>query len=414
MIGQKLSHYLIIEQIGAGGMGVVYRAHDEQLDRDVAIKVLPPRTLGDETPRRRFRQEALSLAKLNHPNIATVHEFNSQDGTDFLVTEYIPGITLNHKIAGGPLPAEETIALGLQLAQGLAAAHEQGIVHRDLKPSNLRLTSDGRLKILDFGLARLMPHASDLGVTATLTQSREVTGTLPYMAPEQLRGEPADARTDLWAAGAVLYEMATGKRPFQGDTNPLLINSILNQKPETPCKLKKGIPVELENVILKALNKAPARRYQTARQLGLDLGVMRAVAPARTNLLAGNKRYAALAFAVIVIAALGYLIFSRGEKVVLIRTDPAGAGVTVAGQNCRTPCDLRLRPGRYELRVEWDGYLPVIQQVSVTSGTKSLQTVRLAEMAVARPPLLPPPPSALPAVNVGTLTAVNPWSETRS
>src|SRR6202158_4522297 len=271
MIGQKFSHYRIIEQIGAGGMGVVYRAHDEQLDRDVAIKVLPPRTLGDETARTRFRQEALSLAKLNHPGIATVHEFNTQDGTDFLVTEYIPGITLDRKLAGGMLPTDEIIALGLQLAQGLAAAHEQGIVHRDLKPGNLRITPEGRLKILDFGLARLMPHASDLGMTATLTQSQEVTGTLPYMAPEQLRGEPADARTDLWASGAVLYEMATGRRPFRENNSALLINSILNQKPEPPSKSNTEISPGLENVILKALNKDPARRHQTARDLGLEL-----------------------------------------------------------------------------------------------------------------------------------------------
>lgn len=275
MIGQTIAHYRIIEQIGAGGMGVVYRAHDEQLDRDVAIKVLPPRTLGDEAARKRFRQEALSLAKLNHPGIATVHEFNSQDGIDFLVTEYIPGVSLDRKLTSEEPSASEVIGWGVQLAQGLAAAHEQGIVHRDLKPSNLRLTPDGRLKILDFGLARFMPHASDQGATATLTQSQEVTGTLPYMAPEQLRGEPSDARTDLWATGAVLYELATGKRPFQGNTNPLLINSILNQKPEPPSKLKPEIPPGLETVILKTLNKDPGRRYQTARELGLDLDNLR-------------------------------------------------------------------------------------------------------------------------------------------
>src|SRR5437667_6184567 len=188
LVGQSLGHYRIIEQIGAGGMGVVYRAHDEQLERDVAIKVLPVGTLGDKAVRKRFRKEALALAKLNHPNIATIFEFSSQDSIDYLVTEYVSGQTLDQKLAAGALSEKEVVSLGIQLAEGLSAAHEQGIVHRDLKPQNLRLTSDGRLKILDFGLAQLMPQASEIGMTATLTQSPEVTGTLPYMAPEQLRG----------------------------------------------------------------------------------------------------------------------------------------------------------------------------------------------------------------------------------
>lgn len=316
MIGQTISHYRIVEQIGAGGMGVVYRAHDEQLDRDVAIKVLPPRTLGDETARKRFRQEALSLAKLNHPGIATVHEFNSENDTDFLVTEYIPGITLDRKLAGGALPAEEVIGLGLQLAQGLAAAHERGIVHRDLKPGNLRITPDGRLKILDFGLAQLMPRASDLGMTATLTQSQEVTGTLPYMAPEQLEGKPADARSDIWAAGAVLYEMATGKRPFQGNTNPLLVNSILNQKPVPPSKLNSEVPPGLENVILKALNKDPSRRYQTARELGQDLdGLRTATSPlASASSIVGGRVAMVSALVVVLALVLGGLFLVRRSK----------------------------------------------------------------------------------------------------
>src|SRR5579864_3556213 len=173
MIGQRLSHYRIVEQIGAGGMGVVYRAHDEQLNRDVAIKVLPPGSLADEYARKRFRNEALSLARLNHPNIATVHEFGSQDDMDFLVAEYIAGITLNVKLARGPLPAAEVVRLGGQLVAGLAAAHQQEIVHRDLKPGNLRLTTDGWLKILDFGLAQLRSHANDQGQTATMTQSQD-------------------------------------------------------------------------------------------------------------------------------------------------------------------------------------------------------------------------------------------------
>lgn len=271
MIGKTISRYRILEQIGAGGMGVVYRARDEQLERDVAIKVLPPGLLADPAARKRFRKEALTLARVNFPSVATIHEFGSEGDLDFLVTEYIPGTTLDARLYGTRLPQKEVVQLGIQLAQGLAAAHQHGIVHRDLKPGNLRITPDSRLKILDFGLAQFAPQISELAQTLTLTNSAELTGTLPYMAPEQLRGEPADPRTDLWAAGAVLYEMTTGKRPFP-QTNPaLLINSILNDQPPTPSALAAGITPSLENIILKALDKDPARRYQSAVEMGIDL-----------------------------------------------------------------------------------------------------------------------------------------------
>ncbi len=271
MIGDRLSHYRLVEQIGAGGMGVVYRAHDEQLERDVALKVLSAGMLADENARKRFRKEALALAKLNHPNVAMVFEFGSQHGLDFLVTEYIPGVTLDAKIARNPLPLKEVIDLGTQLAQGLAAAHQQGIAHRDLKPGNLRVTTDGRLKILDFGLAELAPRASDLGLTVTATTNQDITGTVPYMAPEQLRAEPVDLRSDIWAAGAVLYEMATGRRPFPQSNGPLLIDAILNQNPEPPSQLNSRIPPALENIVVKSLDKDPRRRYQSANELGVDL-----------------------------------------------------------------------------------------------------------------------------------------------
>jgi serine/threonine protein kinase len=176
----------------------------------------------------------MALARLNHPNIATVHEFGSQEGTDFLVIEYISGLTLDTKLSVGALATEEVIAMGIQLAQGLSAAHEHGIVHRDLKPANLRLTPDGRLKILDFGLAQLMPHVSELGLTDTLTQSQEITGTLPYMSPEQLRAGIADARSDIWSAGAVLYEMATRQRPFVEKVAGALMDDIIHKAPRSP------------------------------------------------------------------------------------------------------------------------------------------------------------------------------------
>src|SRR6476661_11134355 len=271
MLGKNLGHYRIREQIGAGGMGVVFLAHDEQLERDVAIKVLPAGTLADDAARKRFRKEALSLARLNHPNIATIHDFDTDGETDFLVTEYIAGESLDKKLAAGALTGREVVRLGLQLARGLGAAHAQGIIHRDLKPANLRLTSDGRLKILDFGLAQFAHPEAELAVTASLTSSQQITGTLPYMSPEQLRGEFADRRTDIWAMGAVLYELATGNRPFPETHGPMLINAILNQEPELPRKVNPQISAGLESVIWKALRKNRADRYQSVGELEEDL-----------------------------------------------------------------------------------------------------------------------------------------------
>src|SRR5262249_41051372 len=211
-IGSLLGHYRILEQIGHGGMGVVFRARDEQLDRDVAVKILPPGTFPNENARRRFRREARVLAKLNHPNVAMAFDYGQQDGVDYLVTEYVPGITLSVRLASGTLPLKTVIDLGIQLTKGLAAAHREQIIHRDLKPSNLRLTNDGDLKILDFGLACKWEPVSDLAQTVSLESQGGVAGTLPYMSPEQTRGEEADPRTDIWGAGAVLYELATGQR----------------------------------------------------------------------------------------------------------------------------------------------------------------------------------------------------------
>src|ERR1700674_702267 len=212
--GQVLGHYRIIEQIGAGGMGLVFRARDEQLDRDVALKILPPLTLLTEPARRQFRREAVSVARISHPNVATAFDFGQQDGVDYLVTEYVPGITLDAKLAQGALSEPEIIALGIQLANGLDAAHREGVVHRDLKPSNLRITPSGQLKILDFGLALLLDRDREKGIASTLTVSFQHAGTPAYMAPEQVQGTAVDPRTDLWAAGAVFYEMATGRRAF--------------------------------------------------------------------------------------------------------------------------------------------------------------------------------------------------------
>jgi eukaryotic-like serine/threonine-protein kinase len=356
MIGDRLSHYRLEEQIGAGGMGVVYRAHDEQLERDVAIKVLGAGMLADDGARKRFRKEALALAKLNHPNVAMVFEFGTQDGLDFLVTEFIPGVTLDAKISHNPLGLKEVVDLGSQLAQGLAAAHQQGIVHRDLKPGNLRLTPDGRLKILDFGLAELAPKASDLGLTLTVTQSTDVTGTVPYMAPEQLRAEPVDFRSDIWSAGAVLYEMATGKRPFVQTNGPLLMSAILNEDPEPPSKLNSRIPPGLENILLKALDKNPKRRYQSASELGVDLErVTTATGTAAWTAVPGNipgatgwrrhaKELAVGGVTVLVLAAVFGFYYLHSRK-------PARPSLAVGGRRSVAVLGFKNSSGRPEQ--EW-------------------------------------------------------------
>src|SRR6202167_6344497 len=271
IVGQVLGHYRVLEQIGAGGMGLVFRAFDQQLERDVAIKVLPPGMLADEAARKRFRREALALAKWNHPNIGTVYEFGRQEGLDFLVMEYGGVVAVDARLASGPLTQKEVLRLGFQLADGLASAHEHGVVHRDLKPANMRLTEDNRLKILDFGLAQFVRREADLGVTASISDSKNVTGTLPYMPPEQLRGELTDQRSDIWSAGAVLYELVTGSRPFPFSQVPLLVDAILNKPPEMPSVRNPKISPGLEMAILKCLDKDPERRYQSARELRVDL-----------------------------------------------------------------------------------------------------------------------------------------------
>jgi eukaryotic-like serine/threonine-protein kinase len=284
MVGRTLDHYLVIERIGAGGMGVVYRAHDERLDRDVAIKVLPAGRLTDASARKRFRSEALALSKLNHPHIATVYDFDTADGVDFLVMEYIPGQSVDQMLAESSPPEKEIIRWGIQLAEGLEAAHQQGIIHRDLKPGNLKIRPDGKLKILDFGLAKILEtdHVSD--VTQTMTAVYEDGGTLPYMAPEQLAGRSVDQRTDIYAAGVVLYEMATGRRPFRGDNTVELIESILHQSPKAPRSLNRRVSPGLEVIIVKAMDTSPARRYQSARELLVDLERLRSGISSKSGL----------------------------------------------------------------------------------------------------------------------------------
>jgi serine/threonine protein kinase/tetratricopeptide (TPR) repeat protein len=267
MLGKTLSHYRLVEQIGAGGMGVVYRARDERLERDVALKVLPAGVLSDAQTRSRFRREALALSKLNHPHIGTVHDFDTQEGIDFLVMEFVSGKTLGQRIQEGAIPVAEAVAIATQIAEALDEAHEQGVVHCDLKPDNVTVTAKGWVKVLDFGLAKLLHPMDAAAQTVSVGAADSVSGTLPYMAPEQLLAQPTDHRSDLFALGALLYEMATGRRAFKERLATALIAEILQKSPAPPSTVNAEVPPWLETVIAKCLEKDPDRRYQTAREV---------------------------------------------------------------------------------------------------------------------------------------------------
>ena len=253
-------------------MGIVFRARDERLNREVALKTLPRLALLSDAARRQFRREALSLAKITDPHVAMAFDFGRDAGIDYLVTEYVPGLTLEAMLAGRPLPEADVFQLGKQLASGLEAAHKEGVIHRDLKPSNLKITPDGRLKILDFGLAYMLKaETAEVTATASLTETFSDAGTLPYMAPEQVKGQKPDALADVWSAGAVLYEMSTGKSPFGELIRGPLIAAILESAPAPPREVNPKISEGLERVILRALQKDPKERYQSAGDLRIDL-----------------------------------------------------------------------------------------------------------------------------------------------
>ena len=243
MIGRSLSHYRILAALGAGGMGQVYRARDERLNREVALKVLASGLLSNDHARNRFRNEARVLSRLTHPHVAMLLDSDRADGFDFLVMELVPGPTIAQELRRGALPPKEVARLGAQLARGLHAAHGQGVIHGDLKPSNLGLTEDGLLKILDFGVARLIePEPDTTEDTATQTGAGKAVGSPPYMAPEQMLGKKVDERTDIYSAGAVLYELATGRRLFHEAKGPALIASILNETPFPPREISPDLP----------------------------------------------------------------------------------------------------------------------------------------------------------------------------
>ena len=322
--GTKLGPYEIVAPAGAGGMGEVYRARDARLNRDVAIKVLPAGFARDPERLRRFQHEAQAAAALNHPNILAVHDFGEHEGSPYMVTEFLEGETLRERVRPGALPVRKATEYAEQVARGLAAAHEKGIVHRDLKPENIFVTRDGRVKILDFGLAKLTrPEGTVLSDAATLASPTEpgvVMGTVGYMSPEQVKGQNADHRSDLFSFGAILYEMLSGKRAFHGDTSVETMSAILKQDPPELTETTRTVSPALERIVRHCLEKNPDERFQSARDVAFNLANLSAISgsSAAVRAVKAPRQFGLLPVATGLLLALviaGHWLWPRKETV---------------------------------------------------------------------------------------------------
>ena len=325
LAGARLGPYEIVAPLGAGGMGEVYRARDERLDREVAVKVLPASYSADADRLRRFEQEARAAGRLNHPNVLAIYDVGSHDGAPYVVSELLEGGTLRERLAGASMPLRKAIDYALQTARGLGAAHEKGIVHRDLKPENIFVTNDGRVKILDFGLAKLTRPETSGPMTAAPTETRGtepgiVLGTVGYMSPEQVRGQTADARSDIFALGTILYEMLSGRRAFRGDSAADVMSVILREEPPPLAETGRNIPAPLERLVSHCLEKNPEERFQSARDIAYDLEALSGLSPSAVGAAPGlakrPPRRVSVALAVVgaLVTAAAGLFLGRASR----------------------------------------------------------------------------------------------------